>query len=280
MPSPRERQEILFYEASEGGAGVLRQLAEAPAVLPALVRRALAICHYDPDTGEDRAADRCGRACCECLLDYGNQPDHRILDRGLIRELLADLARSECRPAGGAGSRAERLAALRKRCDSRLEQHWLDMVESLGLRLPSDAQYAIPGHHTRPDFFYREANAVIYVDGPPHDAPDQAREDEAKTRALIEAGYIVIRFHHGADWRAVFRRHPDVFGEAPSRSVKVLTFQDRRRRLPTCFTRISKLRSGVKIPLRSSSVQVLVAPSEERGQEARARTWVCTPSPR
>ena len=68
----KERREIIFYEASEGGAGVLRQLAEAPAVLPALARRALAICHYDPDTGEDRAANRCGRACCECLLDYGN----------------------------------------------------------------------------------------------------------------------------------------------------------------------------------------------------------------
>ena len=38
------------------------------------------------------------------------------------------------------------------------------------------------------------------------------REDEAKTRALIEVGYIVIRFHHGADWRAVFRRHADLFG--------------------------------------------------------------------
>ena len=215
MPSPRERREILFYEASEGGAGVLRQLAESPAVLPALARRALAICHYDPDTLEDRGAHRCGRACYECLLDYGNQPDHRILDRALIRDFLAELARAECRPAGGAGSRAERLAALRKRCDSRLEQRWLDMVDSLGLRLPSDAQYAIPGHHTRPDFFYREANAAIYIDGPPHDAPDQAREDRARTRALIEAGYIVLRFHHADDWPALFRRHPDLFG-APS----------------------------------------------------------------
>ena len=213
MPSPHERREVLFYEASEGGAGVLRQLAEGPVVLPALARRALEICHYDPDTLEDRAEDRCGRACYECLLDYGNQPDHRILDRALIRDLLAELARAECRPAGGAGSRAERLAALRKRCDSRLEQRWLDRVESLGLRLPSDAQYAIPGHYTRPDFFYREANAAVYIDGPPHDSPDQAREDQAKTRALIEVGYIVIRFHHAADWFAVFRRHPDVFGE-------------------------------------------------------------------
>ena len=126
----------------------------SPGVLPALARRVLAICHYDPDTLEDRGAHRCGRACYECLPDYGNQPDHQILDRAPIRDVLAELARAECRPAGGAGSRAERLAALRKRCDSRLEQRWLDMVGSMGLRLPSDAQYAIPGHRTRPDFFY------------------------------------------------------------------------------------------------------------------------------
>ena len=87
-------------------------------------------------------------------------------------------------------------------------------MESLGLRLPSDAQYALLGHHTRPDFFYREENAVICVDGPPHDAPDQVREDEATTRTLIEAGYIVLRFHHDADWPALFRRHPGLFGAA------------------------------------------------------------------
>ena len=212
MPSRDNRREILLYEASEGGAGVLRQLAEDPAVLPALARRALDVCHYVPDTLEDRAADRCGKACYECLLDYGNQPDHRHLDRALIRDLLAELAHAECRPAGGAGTRAERLDALRQRCDSALERRWLEMVDSLGLRLPSDAQYGIPDHRTRPDFFYREANAAIYVDGPPHDVPDQARVDDVTTRGLIEVGYIVLRFHYAADWRAMFGRHADVFG--------------------------------------------------------------------
>ena len=68
------------------------------------------------------------------------------------------------------------------------------------LRPPSDAQYLIEACSTRPDFFYREHNAAIYVDGPPHDEPDQMREDEAITRRLMEIGYIVIRFHHKADW--------------------------------------------------------------------------------
>lgn len=212
MPSRQDRQEILFYEASEGGAGVLRQLVEDPTVLPALARRALELCHYDPDTLEDRGASTCGKACYECLLDYGNQPDHKDLDRTLIRDHLHALASAECRPAGGTGSRVERVAALRKRCDSQLEQRWLDLVDSLVLRLPDEAQFQIPGQYTQPDFYYREANAAIYVDGPPHDQPDQMKEDDAITRRLMEAGYIVIRFHHKDDWQKILRKHPDIFG--------------------------------------------------------------------
>ena len=118
MPSPQDRQEILFYEASEGGAGVLRQLAEDPAVLPALARRALEICHFDPDTLEDNGAQTCGKACYECLLDYGNQPDHKDLDRYLIRDLLVRTVAVRMPASWRTGSRAERMAALRKRCDS------------------------------------------------------------------------------------------------------------------------------------------------------------------
>ena len=212
MPSAHDRQEILFYEASEGGAGVLRQLAEDPTVLPALARRALELCHYDPDTLEDRGASTCGKACYECLLDYTNQPDHKDLDRTLIRDHLQALSRAVCRPAGGAGSRGERVSALRKRCDSQLEQRWLDLIDSLVLRLPDEAQYRVPGQYTQSDFYYREWNAVIYIDGPPHDQTDQMKEDQAITQRLMEAGYIVIRFHHKEDWSAILRKHPDIFG--------------------------------------------------------------------
>lgn len=213
MPSAQDRQEILFYEASEGGAGVLRQLTEDPTVLPLLARRALEICHFDPDTKEDKGAETCGKACYECLLDYGNQPDHKDLDRRLICDLLFELSKSECRPAGGTGSRAERMAALRQRCDSKLEKRWLDMVDALMLRPPTDAQYLIERCSTRPDFYYGEHNAAIYIDGPPHDEADQIRNDDAITQRLMEAGYIVVRFHHKADWAEIFHRHPDVFGK-------------------------------------------------------------------
>jgi very-short-patch-repair endonuclease len=104
------------------------------------------------------------------------------------------------------------MAALRKRCDSQLEKRWIDLVDELVLRPPSDGQYLIESCSTRPDFYYGEHNAAIYVDGPPHDEPDQIRNDEAITQRLIEAGYIVIRFHHKANWNEIFRQHPDVFG--------------------------------------------------------------------
>ena len=87
-------------------------------------------------------------------------------------------------------------------------------MDELVLRPPSDAQYLIESCSTRPDFFYREYNAAIYVDGPPHDEPHQIKADEEITRNLMEMGYVVIRFHHKADWRTIFKNHPDIFGEA------------------------------------------------------------------
>ena len=165
---------------------------------------------------EDRGATTCGKACYECLLDYGNQPDHKDLDRFLIRDLLSELSSAECRPSGGAGSRAERMAALRKRCDSQLEKRWLEAVDKFVLRPPSDAQYLIESCSTKPDFFYREHNAAIYIDGPVHDSQDQRQLDDEITQRLTAAGYLVIRFHHATDWNTVFDSYPDIFGQRAS----------------------------------------------------------------
>jgi hypothetical protein len=139
---------------------VFRQIAEDPAVLPLLAWRALELCHFDPDTLADRGAQTCGKVCYACLLDYGNQPDHKDLNRFLIRDLLAELSRAECRPAGGAGARAERMVALRQRCDSQLEKRWLDLVDDLMLRPPSAAQYLIDACATQADSFSREYHAA------------------------------------------------------------------------------------------------------------------------
>jgi hypothetical protein len=84
------QRRILFWEAAEGGAGVLSRLLEEPDALARVARAALEICHSDPETGTERAAEAhdCGHACYRCLLSYSNQPDHALLDRHLVSPLL------------------------------------------------------------------------------------------------------------------------------------------------------------------------------------------------
>jgi ATP-dependent helicase YprA (DUF1998 family) len=214
LPDPDNRKGILLYEASEGGAGVLRQLVDDPAALNDVAREALAICHFDPDTGADEASDTCGTACYDCLLDYANQPDHILLSRHRIKSFLQRLTTAQVRPASVAGNREDHLGAMLDLCDSQLERRWLKNIEEHNLRLPTHAQYLIEQCSTRPDFYYEEHRAAVYIDGPPHDDPQTKQQDDAISGALIEAGYLVIRFHHKADWSAIFRSYGDVFGGA------------------------------------------------------------------
>lgn len=47
LPDSKSRKSILFYEAAEGGAGVLSRLAQSPEQLAVVARQALAIIHFD-----------------------------------------------------------------------------------------------------------------------------------------------------------------------------------------------------------------------------------------
>lgn len=217
LPGPDDRRLLFLYEAAEGGAGVLRQLAEDPEAMAEVARAALEICHFDPETGNDLAAApdskiKCEAACYDCLLEYGNQPDHRRIDRKLVLPVLQQLARSTTESSGGQRPRVDHLDGLMRLCDSQLERRWLQLVHDSHLRLPSDGQYLVPAQFAKPDFFYREANTVIFIDGPVHDTPEQQAADRQITDRLTAAGYLVVRFHHAADWNARLDEYPDIFG--------------------------------------------------------------------
>jgi len=219
LPNGKEPRYILLYEAAEGGAGVLRRLLKDPLAFPLVAREALRICHFNPDTGEDEGhapgvSEICEAACYDCLLSYSNQPVHRLLDRKAIREILLDFHRSSVSIAPAAMPRSEHLIQLQRLCGSNLEEVWLAFLEDHDYHLPSGAQQFLQGCQTRPDFFYEEHNAAIYVDGPPHDYPERKIRDSTQNECMEDRGYVVIRFGHKDDWVSILKKYPNIFGSA------------------------------------------------------------------
>lgn len=218
LPSMDDRRVILFYEAAEGGAGVLRQLVENKEALGRVARAALVRAHFTPD-GVDRGTavelgEACESACYDCLRSYFNQRDHRLLDRFLVRDLLLALVDATVKPSPKPQPRDTHLERLLRLCDSELERRWLRHADRLDLRLPSDAQVLLADAKVKVDFFYADRRVAIFVDGPHHDQPNQRKLDRAQEDALDDLGIQFLRFRHDDDWDVVFGRHTGLFGEA------------------------------------------------------------------
>ena len=137
LPSPDDRRQMLFYEAAEGGAGVLRRLLDEPDALAEVAREALRICHFDPETGQDRrraegATEDCEAACYDCLMTYANQRDHELLDRQTIKETLLALTRCKVQASPAVATFSEHLADPEAAGGSDLEREWLDYLARRG----------------------------------------------------------------------------------------------------------------------------------------------------
>lgn len=223
MPNEEEASALLLYESAEGGAGVLSRLVESPSALRQLGRNALEVCHWnlsDPlpaiEAALEDADPECEAGCYRCLLGYHNQREHDRIDRRIpaLKQFLLDLAGAELVGQGGSDSRSERLERLRVFCQSGLERLWLETAFQLSHHLPDDAQKEVGGHFVTPDFTYREAAAIVFIDGPHHEQPLQQRLDQQKRKALKDAGIRVVVFdQHSEEWPAVFREHAWLFGE-------------------------------------------------------------------
>ncbi|MFG0319180.1 MAG: DEAD/DEAH box helicase [Planctomycetota bacterium JB042] len=217
LPVPADRRLLLFYESAEGGAGVLRRLVSEPSLFGRVVRNALDVCHFDPETGEDRrhaehATEDCAAACYDCLMSYMNQPDHSAVDRFKIRDLLLRWRDGTVEGGESDHSPEEHFEQLSRLAGSELERAWLARVRDLGLRLPTEAQKRIESCGTTPDFYYGDAQTAVYVDGPHHAHPDRQARDRDQESCLEDLGLTVLRFGHQDDWDALLRERPDVFG--------------------------------------------------------------------
>lgn len=103
LPTRSERRAILLYEASEGGAGVLKRLMSGAQQWRDLGARALELMHLhrDDQTSLVENEDSCKAGCYRCLLSYFNQPDHELIERRdeVVQALLDAFTR--CDPAVG-----------------------------------------------------------------------------------------------------------------------------------------------------------------------------------
>lgn len=98
LPTRDSRNAILLYEASEGGAGVLKRLMDGPDRWRTLAEVAIDLMHLkrDGDMLVD-AEEPCVAGCYRCLLSYYNQPDHALIDRrdDRVRIVLDQLSRCD-----------------------------------------------------------------------------------------------------------------------------------------------------------------------------------------
>ena len=99
--------------------------------------------------------------------------------------------------------------------NSSLERDFLRFLRDERLRLPDRAQHRptrdVP---VQPDFYYERKNVpgvCVFVDGPPHDAPEQQCKDSQVRARLQDRGFRVIAIRHGISLADQAREHPDVF---------------------------------------------------------------------
>jgi hypothetical protein len=133
-----------------------------------------------------------------------------------VRDLLLRLAGAQTAAGSGLRDRAAALHALEARCGSELERRFLRYLDEGGYRLPDHASAVVQGYGTRPDFYYEEAQACVYVDGPVHDYPERRVRDAAVTDRLEDGGYTVIRVAGPETWEQAVQQHAWVFGAGRS----------------------------------------------------------------
>lgn len=217
LPSRDNRKSILFYESTEGGAGVLKRVIDVTG-FKRVIKEAIELCHYDPISFEDllkapQAKEPCEAACYDCLMSYSNQTDHELLDRKAIIDILISLLSSDLSRSSSEFSRVEHYERLKNLNGSTLEVKWLDYIYNNGYNLPTHAQELIESCHTQPDYIYKDKYVAVFIDGPVHDSPDQLAKDRIITNDLEDTGWHVIRFRYNSDWAEIIAANENIFGE-------------------------------------------------------------------
>lgn len=209
LPTLDERKSLLFYEAAEGGAGVLTRLANEPESLAQVASKALEIMHFiAPEEGEwefavlqaNEKKDELGNALCEagcyqCLLSYFNQPDHDAINRrdddALM--LLVALANANVEPE------IEAMATATNSQDAindKLTQ-WLAALDAHELSRPDAMNLTVGGGAATAAGQYKTTRTLVFLEQIPTDIATQ----------LKDKGWQILDFSEQEQWPALFEQH-------------------------------------------------------------------------
>jgi hypothetical protein len=204
---------LLFYEAAEGGAGVLTRLANDSTGLASVARNALQLLHYNPpadgvwDVDELPALEQtdvlgnhmCEAGCYKCLLSYFNQPDHEYINRRHpdVLKLLVALANAQ----------------VQLRCDSpdtgvpveTLEDgaaSWFMALKQAGLNEPDAVNVPVNQGATTAAAQYKSTRALVFLEPITADTLNM----------LKDKGWQALDFTDPDRWQELFTAHADVFG--------------------------------------------------------------------
>lgn len=208
LPNTDHRRRFLFYEAAEGGAGVLTRLANEPEQLAAVASQALKLMHFAAPEGawvfEHLAQQElktptgeklCEAGCYLCLLSYYNQPDHVLINRQdeEVLKVLVALANANVRPIMSPLAQEEPKDSL---------QAWIQALEQNQLKQPDMLNVSLMQGQAQADAQYKSARALVFLTEPTKDVLDYA----------ADRGYQVVIFGSEAQWPEVFAQYQAIFG--------------------------------------------------------------------
>ncbi|MDO9105700.1 MAG: DEAD/DEAH box helicase [Methylovulum sp.] len=213
LPTTDNRQALLFYEAAEGGAGVLTRLANEPTSLAMVASAALHVMHFDVmenvatveelNQQEQHNAEGgriCEAGCYQCLLSYFNQPDHDHIDRRNPDALclLLALVNANVTPVN-----IESQPTKPQATENDATNEWLAVLRARHLKQPDATGVSINQGQAIAAGQYKSLRVLVFL---------EPLADELKSH-LEDKGWRVLDFSNHLLWPKLFEQHADLLGK-------------------------------------------------------------------
>lgn len=209
LPSENDRKQLLIYETTEGGAGVLQHIATDAHALATVARKALRIMHYVvPDDTTDlnlstittEAGEDCVAGCYKCLLSYFNQPDHSLIDRRdpAAKRFLIELVKGVSVPSIVEPQPQEEASQPQS-----ISDRFMAQLHKLGYLVPDDLNFTFKRLQITVGARYVSSHVAIVFE-------PMAADD---LEGLEEIGWTTLDFSDESKWDSLFEEHKTFFIE-------------------------------------------------------------------